>query len=63
MLDVNERQFGVQCSCCLVGKVVGRTKWSFRWLLDGVEAGGGGALVVVVEFWVMVVPKWVVWWG
>lgn len=30
---------------------MGRTKWSFRWLLDGVEAGAGGALVVVEWWW------------
>ena len=52
MFDVNERQPGVQSSCCLVEKVVGGTEWSFRWLLDGVEAGAGGAWVVggVVEW-------------
>lgn len=55
MFYVNERQFGVQCSCCLAEAVVGGTEWSFRWLLDGVEAGAGGALV---GGGVVVVPKW-----
>lgn len=44
--DVNEGRVWRSMFVLLGRKAVGRTKWSFRWLLDGVEAGGGGALVV-----------------